>query len=136
MRATTNSYGIVPYDAFDWMLRKGDLVASNRDGCVSSKYFWVPSHSVEKRKLNLKIYRCSSDDDDHPESLSSGKHGTYPTCRRGGCTSTCQTGTANASCWPSSADFADEQMWKKRLLRPAIFLDPSLVYRRSRPLGR
>ena len=75
MHAISNSYGIVPYDEFDWMVRRGDLIASNRDGCVSSKYFWVPSQKLEKRKLDLKIYRYPADDDHLPESLQSGKHG-------------------------------------------------------------
>jgi hypothetical protein len=76
MHEIGRSYGIVPYDNFDWMIRKGDLIASNRDGRVSSKWFWVPSQKLDKRRLDFKVYWYPDDDDDVPLSLSTGRYGT------------------------------------------------------------
>lgn len=78
MQEIRHSYGIVPYDAFDWMIRKGDLIASNKDGLVSSKWFSAPVHKLEKRKLDFKVYRYPDEDDDVPKTLSGGRYGKSP----------------------------------------------------------
>lgn len=71
----TNSYAFVPYNAFEWLLRKGDLISSSRTGCVSSKYFFAQPHTIEKSKLDYNIYRYDDEKDRVPNDLQTGLNG-------------------------------------------------------------
>lgn len=71
------SYGIVVYDRFDWLIKKGDLVWSNRRREIRSRSFWLSAKSCVNRKYDLPLFSYSRkhEDDDAPEWWQDGQFG-------------------------------------------------------------
>ena len=91
MAATTKSYGILlDQGRFEWPIKKGDLILSNQETTIWSRYFWHQSQSCIKGKYDFPVYFYLNDDDNLPEWWKTGQYGEYlPELHRVSAADTC-----------------------------------------------
>lgn len=81
MRAATKSYGILlPTGSFEWLIKKGDLVFSNKAEIIESSSFWKhPGQNQVRGKHDFRVFCYNGDGDDYdhdlPDNWRAGQHG-------------------------------------------------------------
>lgn len=64
-------------EQFTWMIRKGDLLLSDKTE-VAEKDFTRTFRASDNRRFDIPIYMYSEEDDDVPPRWAIGQEGKYP----------------------------------------------------------
>lgn len=73
------SYGVLlPDGRLEWLVRKGDVIRSNRPTQLYSSEFWIPASKLSDGNFEALIFSYSHrDDDDVPHHWANGQHGKF-----------------------------------------------------------